>query len=65
FDGIPGLEGNVKAPQSLRDGFNTFLKMMGITFRRDSITKRPRVNKSGSNKDTYQKRINEFYYIPK
>ena len=65
FDGIPGLEGKAMAPQSLRDGFNTFLKIMGITFRRDSITKRPRVNKLGSNKDTYQKRINEFYYIPK
>jgi len=65
FDGIPGLEGNTIAPQSLRDGFNMFLKIMGITFRRDSITKRPRVNKIGSNKDDYQKRINEFYYIPK
>ena len=65
FEGIPGLEGNAFSPQSLRDGFNMFLKMMGITFRRDSITKRPRVNKSGSNKDVYQKRINEFYYIPK
>ncbi|MHA2282944.1 MAG: ribosome biogenesis/translation initiation ATPase RLI [Promethearchaeota archaeon] len=65
FDGIPGLEGSVLAPQSLRDGFNMFLKIMGITFRRDSITKRPRVNKSGSNKDVYQKRINEFYFIPK
>jgi ATP-binding cassette subfamily E protein 1 len=65
FDGTPGLEGNAQAPQNLRDGFNMFLKMMGITFRRDSITKRPRVNKSGSNKDNYQKRINEFYYIPK
>ncbi|MFX1345262.1 MAG: ribosome biogenesis/translation initiation ATPase RLI [Promethearchaeota archaeon] len=65
FDGIPGLEGKAMAPQSLRDGFNMFLKIMGITFRRDSITKRPRVNKLGSNKDIYQKRINEFYYIPK
>lgn len=65
FDGIPGLEGKAMAPQSLRDGFNMFLKIMGITFRRDSITKRPRVNKLGSNKDNYQKRINEFYYIPK
>ncbi len=65
FDGIPGLEGKAMAPQSLRDGFNMFLKIMGITFRRDSMTKRPRVNKLGSNKDNYQKRINEFYYIPK
>ncbi|TFG08742.1 MAG: ribosome biogenesis/translation initiation ATPase RLI [Promethearchaeota archaeon] len=65
FEGIPGLEGKALPPQNLRDGFNLFLKMMGITFRRDSITNRPRVNKSGSNKDTFQKRINEYYYIPK
>ena len=64
FEGIPGLEGNALAPQNLRDGFNLFLKMMGITFRRDSSTKRPRVNKVGSNKDEYQKRINEYYYVP-
>ena len=65
FEGNPGLNGNALPPQNLRDGFNLFLKMMSITFRRDSITKRPRVNKLGSNKDTYQKRINEYYYIPK
>ncbi|MFW9894860.1 MAG: ribosome biogenesis/translation initiation ATPase RLI [Candidatus Thorarchaeota archaeon] len=65
FDGIPGIKGYAQAPQGLRDGFNMFLKMMDITFRRDSTTKRPRVNKSGSNKDEYQKRINEYYYIPK
>ncbi len=65
FDGTPGIEGKALSPQNLRDGFNTFLKMMNITFRRDSITKRPRVNKLRSNKDTYQKRIKEYYYIPK
>ena len=65
FEGIPGLEGKASVPQNLRDGFNMFLKIMGITFRRDSITRRPRVNKLGSNKDVYQKRINEYYYIPK
>jgi ATP-binding cassette subfamily E protein 1 len=65
FKGIPGLKGEALAPQNLRDGFNTFLKIMGITFRRDSITRRPRVNKFGSSKDQYQKRINEYYYIPK
>ena len=64
FDGTPGLKGQALAPQNLRDGFNTFLEMMQITFRRDLITKRPRVNKTGSNKDIYQKRIREFYYIP-
>ena len=64
FKGNPGLEGNALSPQSLRNGFNTFLKIMGITFRRDTRTKRPRVNKIGSNKDTYQKSINEYYYVP-
>jgi ATP-binding cassette subfamily E protein 1 len=64
FDGNPGLNGKALAPLNLRDGFNQFLKIMGITFRRDNITKRPRVNKIGSSKDTYQKRINEYYYIP-
>jgi len=36
---------------------------MDITFRRDNLTKRPRVNKLGSTKDEYQKKINEFYYV--
>jgi len=65
FEGTSGREGRALAPLSLRDGFNLFLKMMGITFRREKDTKRPRVNKIGSTKDTYQKRINEYYYIPK
>lgn len=65
FEGSPGIEGKALPPRDLRDGFNLFLKMMDITFRRDSITKRPRVNKPGSNKDEYQKKINEYYYIPK
>ena len=65
FEGTPGIEGRALAPLNLRDGFNLFLKMMGITFRREKETKRPRVNKIGSTKDNYQKRINEYYYIPK
>ncbi|MFX1312952.1 MAG: ribosome biogenesis/translation initiation ATPase RLI [Promethearchaeota archaeon] len=64
FEGTPGIKGKALPPLNLRDGFNTFLRIMGITFRRDSITKRPRVNKLGSSKDQYQKRINEYYYIP-
>jgi len=63
FEGTPGFNGFALAPRNLRDGFNLFLEMMGITFRRDTITKRPRVNKLGSNKDEYQKRIREYYYI--
>jgi ATP-binding cassette subfamily E protein 1 len=65
FEGSPGIEGRALSPLNLREGFNKFLKIMGITFRRDDTTKRPRVNKMGSNKDEYQKRISEYYYIPK
>jgi len=42
---------------------NMFLREMGITFRRDPQTKRPRVNKEGSQLDKYQKSIGQFYYF--
>ena len=64
FEGSSGLRGKALPPQNLREGFNQFLKIMEITFRRDLISKRPRVNKLNSNKDSYQKSINEYYYIP-
>jgi ATP-binding cassette subfamily E protein 1 len=41
---------------------NLFLKGMGVTFRRDSVTRRPRVNKEGSRMDLFQKEIGEYYY---
>jgi len=63
FTGNPGEEGFAKSPTSLREGMNIFLKEMGVTFRRDSQTKRPRVNKEGSQLDEYQKRIGEYYYV--
>jgi ATP-binding cassette subfamily E protein 1 len=43
---------------------NAFLKMMKITFRRDLVTKRPRVNKEDSKLDKHQKKIAEYYYVP-
>ncbi|UCE44432.1 MAG: ribosome biogenesis/translation initiation ATPase RLI [Candidatus Bathyarchaeota archaeon] len=64
FTGEPGLFGVANPPTDLRRGMNTFLKDMKITFRRDSITKRPRVNKEDSKLDRHQKRIGEHYYIP-
>ena len=63
FLGEPGKHGIAKPPTSLRDGMNTFLKEMNITFRRDPTTKRPRVNKEGSRLDRYQKEIGEYYYV--
>ena len=63
FNGIPGKEGYVTPPQDLRTGMNLFLKNVGITFRRDINTGRPRVNKRDSELDKKQKAMNEYYYI--
>jgi len=62
FTGNPGTRGTANPPTSLRNGMNTFLKEMNITFRRDPVTKRPRVNKERSKLDRHQKKIGEFYY---
>ncbi|MFH0748963.1 MAG: ribosome biogenesis/translation initiation ATPase RLI [Candidatus Bathyarchaeota archaeon] len=63
FGGEPGIRGHAGTPTDLRSGMNAFLKSMEITFRRDSATKRPRVNKEGSRLDRYQKKIGEYYYL--
>ncbi len=63
FTGEPGIYGVANPPTSLRRGMNAFLKEMGITFRRDLVTKRPRVNKEGSKLDRRQKKIGEYYYV--
>jgi ATP-binding cassette subfamily E protein 1 len=62
FSGESGVNGVANPPTSLRKGMNTFLKDMNVTFRRDSATRRPRVNKEGSKLDTFQKQIGEYYY---
>jgi ATP-binding cassette subfamily E protein 1 len=62
FSGEPGVSGVANPPTSLRKGMNVFLKEMDVTFRRDSVTRRPRVNKEDSKMDTYQKQIGEYYY---
>jgi ATP-binding cassette subfamily E protein 1 len=64
FAGEPGVYGIANPPTGLRRGMNTFLKDMGITFRRDPVTKRPRVNKENSKLDRHQKKIGEYYYVP-
>ncbi|UCH36965.1 MAG: ribosome biogenesis/translation initiation ATPase RLI [Candidatus Bathyarchaeota archaeon] len=64
FDGVPGIQGHASEPTGLRSGMNAFLKNMGITFRRDPVTKRPRVNKEHSRLDRSQKEQGEYYYLP-
>ena len=62
FSGDPGVQGIANPPTTLRKGMNQFLKAMNVTFRRDSTTRRPRVNKEGSRLDTMQKDLGEYYY---
>ena len=62
FSGDPGVKGTANPPTTLRKGMNLFLKDMNVTFRRDSVTRRPRVNKEGSRLDIMQKDLGEYYY---
>lgn len=62
FEGTPSERGQATAPQPMRDGMNAFLGSLGVTFRRDTRTGRPRVNKPGSQLDREQKRRGEYYY---
>ena len=63
FDGEPGVNGHASSPMNLRFAMNSFLSSVGITFRRDKETKRPRVNKLGSYLDRKQKEKGEYYYL--
>lgn len=63
FYGDPGVEGHATGPMDLRSAMNKFLSDVGITFRRDKETKRPRVNKFGSYLDRKQKEKGEYYYM--
>lgn len=62
FQGEPGKRGVARRPMGMREGMNTFLADLGITFRRDEETKRPRVNKLNSRLDREQKAKGEYYY---
>lgn len=64
FEGKPGVFGRAQQPVGLREGMNKFLKYLEVTFRRDPVTGRPRINKAGSYIDREQKRMGEYYYLP-
>jgi len=63
FEGEPGTYGTGSGPYSMREGMNMFLKYVGITFRRDENTKRPRINNPNSFNDREQKIKGEYYYL--
>lgn len=62
FEGSPGIRGVAHPPYDMREGMNRFLKGIGITFRRDEDTRRPRVNKPLSRLDRLQREAGEYYY---
>lgn len=62
FQGEPSVNGTAEGPLDLREGMNLFLSDVGITFRRDMETRRPRINKLGSRLDEEQRRKGEYYY---
>ncbi len=63
FDGIPGKHGVARGPYTMYEGMNMFLKKLGITYRRDAHTARPRINKPGSVLDRKQKMVGKYYYL--
>ena len=62
FGGVPSKEGKAEGPYNMRKGMNVFLERVGVTFRRDKNTHRPRINKPDSRLDREQKSKKEFYY---
>jgi ATP-binding cassette subfamily E protein 1 len=64
FDGEPARRGHASSPVGMREGMNEFLANLGVTFRRDRRTGRPRINKPGSQLDREQKTAGEYYYAP-
>ncbi|RLG72318.1 MAG: ribosome biogenesis/translation initiation ATPase RLI, partial [Methanobacteriota archaeon] len=62
FEGEPGVKGFGRGPIDKFEGMNSFLEKMGITYRRDPQTGRPRVNKPGSRLDREQKENKQYYY---
>jgi ATP-binding cassette subfamily E protein 1 len=62
FSGEPARYGYAEGPFDMRTGMNKFLHQVGVTFRRDNLTFRPRINKPDSLLDRRQKASGEYYY---
>mmetsp|Transcript_17679 Transcript_17679/g.27067 ORF Transcript_17679/g.27067 Transcript_17679/m.27067 type:complete len:398 (+) Transcript_17679:658-1851(+) len=62
YHGQPGVEATATCPQSLLSGMNQFLRSLEVTFRRDPVNFRPRINKKGSQKDMEQKNNGNYFF---
>ncbi|KIW01313.1 translation initiation factor RLI1 [Verruconis gallopava] len=63
FDGQPGKDARANSPESLQTGCNRFLKNLDVTFRRDPVSYRPRINKLNSQLDQEQKLNGNFFFL--
>jgi len=63
FTGDPGRSGQIHGPIDMREGMNMFLREVGVTFRRDPQTGRPRANKPEGRIDREQKERGEYFYL--
>ena len=63
FTGEPSRIGKTHGPLGMREGMNLFLHEVGVTFRRDPQTGRPRANKPESGLDREQKEKGEYFYL--
>jgi ATP-binding cassette subfamily E protein 1 len=61
FEGESSVSGHASEPLNKKDGMNSFLKVAGITMRRDKDSARPRINKPGSQMDTHQRESGNYY----
>ncbi|MFH1224459.1 MAG: ribosome biogenesis/translation initiation ATPase RLI [Candidatus Diapherotrites archaeon] len=62
FEGEPAKHGMAMGPYGMEEGMNKLLAMLQISLRRDPKSKRPRMNKKGSQKDEEQKKAGKYYY---
>jgi ATP-binding cassette subfamily E protein 1 len=63
FDGAPGKDARANTPESLLTGCNKFLKNLDVTFRRDPVSYRPRINKDRSQLDQEQKLNGNYFFL--
>lgn len=63
FDGQPSVKSFANPPESLLSGCNKFLKNLNITFRRDPVSFRPRINKLDSQMDREQKNSGNYFFL--
>ncbi|KAK9357383.1 P-loop containing nucleoside triphosphate hydrolase protein [Lipomyces starkeyi] len=63
FEGKPSVDAIATKPQGLLTGCNAFLKNLNVTFRRDPVSYRPRINKLDSQLDHEQKVSGNYFFL--